>query len=209
MTRAFFVTGIGTEIGKTVVSSILVEALGADYWKPVQAGDLDYSDTMKVKNLVSNSRSDFHPERYRLTQPMSPHAAAAIDGVAIQLTDFHLPNTRNNLIVEGAGGLMVPLNQQDCMIDLIRYLNIPVVLVSQNYLGSINHTLLSIKVLEMYGVPIQGLIFNGEKNSATEQIIEKMGKVKILGRVAAMTTIDKNAIRQAAATIDIKGLINA
>lgn len=209
MTRAFFVTGIGTEIGKTVVSSILVEALGADYWKPVQAGDLDYSDTMKVKNLVSNSRSDFHPERYRLTQPMSPHAAAAIDEVAIQLTDFHLPNTRNNLIVEGAGGLMVPLNQQDCMIDLIRYLNIPVVLVSQNYLGSINHTLLSIKVLEMYGVPIQGLIFNGEKNSATEQIIEKMGKVKILGRVAAMTTIDKNAIRQAAATIDIKGLINA
>ena len=140
-----FVTGIGTEVGKTVIAAILTEALEADYWKPVQAGDLDYSDTHKVRDLVSHDKSVFHPETHALHHPMSPHAAAERDGVEISLDDFQLPQTENNLIVEGAGGLMVPLNSKDCIIDLIEKLDIEVVLVSRNYLGSINHTLLSVE----------------------------------------------------------------
>ena len=142
-----FVTGIGTEVGKTVISAILTEALEADYWKPVQAGDLDYSDTHKVKDLVSNSKSVFHCETHALNHPMSPHAAAERDGVEISLNDFQIPKTDNHLVIEGAGGLMVPLNRKDCIIDLIENFGVEAVLVSRNYLGSINHTLLSVEAL--------------------------------------------------------------
>jgi dethiobiotin synthetase len=145
--KQLFVTGISTEVGKTVVSSILTEYLQADYWKPIQSGDLHLSDTMKVQSLVSNSKTVFHPERYRLQSPLSPHASAEIDGIQISLNDFELPQTENNLIVEGAGGLFVPLNEKDTVIDLIERLKLPVVLVSRNYLGSINHTMLSIEAL--------------------------------------------------------------
>ncbi|MFT4760228.1 MAG: dethiobiotin synthetase [Paraglaciecola sp.] len=197
MSKTFFITGIGTEIGKTVVSAIFTEVLKADYWKPVQAGDLDNSDTMKVQDLISNSQSKFHPEQYRLNHPMSPHAAADLDGVNIKLTDFEIPKTDNALLIEGAGGLFVPLNHEDCMIDLIKYLNVPVILVSQNYLGSINHTLLSINALMNVEIPIAGVVFNGEPNAATEAVIEKMTGVQVLGKVGQLGQIDKEAIREA------------
>src|SRR6476659_2243052 len=122
MSHTYFVTGIGTEIGKTLISAILVEKLQADYWKPIQSGDLDFSDTLKVKNMISNSRSTFHPEAYRLTQPFSPHHSAELDHVQIDLNKIQLPETTQNLIIEGAGGLMVPLNQDKLMIDLIQKL---------------------------------------------------------------------------------------
>jgi len=125
--KTYFITGIGTDIGKTVVSAILVEALKADYWKPVQSGDLHQTDTMKVQGLISNSISNFFPEAYRLTQPMSPHAAAAIDGVRINLESLQVPPTNNNLIIEGAGGLMVPLNNDFLVIDLIEKLKAEVI----------------------------------------------------------------------------------
>ena len=190
----FFVTGIGTEIGKTVVSSILTEYLQADYWKPVQSGDLHLTDTMKVQALVSNTKSYFHPERHRLNAPLSPHAAAALDGVQIQLSDFTLPQTSNHLIVEGAGGLMVPLNDQDLMIDLIKQLGIPVILVSRNYLGSINHTVLSIEALQRRDIPIAGIVINGEPNPATESFIESMSALPILFRVGHFAEISKEEI---------------
>ena len=190
----FFVTGIGTEIGKTVVSSILTEYLQADYWKPVQSGDLHLTDTMKVQALVSNTKSYFHPERHRLNAPLSPHAAAALDGVQIQLSDFTLPQTSNHLIVEGAGGLMVPLNDQDLMIDLIKQLGIPVILVSRNYLGSINHTVLSIEALQRRDIPIAGIVINGEPNPATETFIESMSALPILFRVGHFAEISKEEI---------------
>ena len=192
----FFVTGIGTEIGKTVVSSILTEYLQADYWKPVQSGDLHLTDTMKVQALVSNTKSYFHPERHRLNAPLSPHAAAALDGVQIQLSDFTLPQTSNHLIVEGAGGLMVPLNDQDLMIDLIKQLGIPVILVSRNYLGSINHTVLSIEALQRREIPIAGIVINGEPNPATESIIESMSALPILFRVGHFAEISKEEIQR-------------
>jgi dethiobiotin synthetase len=192
----FFVTGIGTEIGKTVVSSILTEYLQADYWKPVQSGDLHLTDTMKVQALVSNTKSYFHPERHRLNAPLSPHAAAALDGVQIQLSDFTLPQSSNHLIVEGAGGLMVPLNDQDLMIDLIKQLGIPVILVSRNYLGSINHTVLSIEALQRREIPIAGIVINGEPNPATESIIESMSALPILFRVGHFAEISKEEIQR-------------
>ena len=192
----FFVTGIGTEIGKTIVSSILTEYLQADYWKPVQSGDLHLTDTMKVQALVSNTKSYFHTERHRLNAPLSPHAAAALDGVQIQLSDFTLPQTSNHLIVEGAGGLMVPLNDQDLMIDLIKQLGIPVILVSRNYLGSINHTVLSIEALQRRDIPIVGIVINGEPNPATETFIESRSALPILFRVGQFSEISKEEIQR-------------
>ena len=172
-TRPIFITGIGTGVGKTIVSAILVQNLKADYWKPIQSGDLDNSDTALVRSLVSNKLSTFHPEAYRLTQPFSPHKSAALDGIYIDPEKFVLPKTENQLIIEGAGGLMVPINDQFLMIDLIKKLDAEVVLVSKNYLGSINHTLMSAGILKNNGIKLSRLIFSGEQDHDSESIIRK------------------------------------
>lgn len=189
-----FITGIGTEVGKTIISAILTEALQADYWKPVQAGDLHDSDTHKVERLISNSRSHFFDETHRLNHPMSPHAAAERDGVKIRLSDFKIPETDNHLVIEGAGGLMVPLNQEDCVVDLIDQIEAEVVLVSRHYLGSINHTLLSIEELKKRGIAIKGIIFNGKENKDTETIILSMSGVRLLGRIEEEESINQAVI---------------
>lgn len=190
----FIVAGIGTEIGKTFISSILVEALEANYWKPIQSGGLDYTDTDTVKGLVTNQKSVFYPEAYRLTQPLSPHAAAAIDGVRIELEDFQLPQTTAPLVVELAGGLMVPLNNDVLNIDLIEQFNLPVVLVTRNYLGSINHTLLSVHLLQSRGIAIKGLIFNGLSNPATESFILNHTKLPLLAKVEEHSAITPSLV---------------
>ncbi len=171
--KPLFVTGIGTGVGKTYVSAYLVETLQADYWKPVQSGDLEATDTMKVKSMVKNKKSVFHPETYRLTQPFSPHKSAELDGLVIDPQRFILPETQNQLIVEGAGGLMVPLNDEFLMIDLIAQLQSEVILVVMHYLGSINHTLLSIEALKNRNLPINRVVFNGIKEAYSENIIKK------------------------------------
>ena len=204
MNKTYFVTGIGTEIGKTISSAVLVEKLNADYWKPIQAGDLDNSDTLKVQNLITNKVSQFHPEAYRLTQPFSPHYAAELDGVEIELSKIIIPKTNNNLIIEGAGGLMVPINQNELMIDLIKKLNVEVILISKNYLGSINHTLLSIESLKNRNISIKGIIFNGVKTEATESIIIKRTGLKFLGRVLEMDNIDKSTIKSCGELLKIE-----
>jgi dethiobiotin synthetase len=197
----YFVTGIGTEIGKTVVSATLVEALQADYWKPIQSGDLDYTDSMKVQSWISNTQTRIFPERFRLTMPLSPHASAAIDGVEIKVSDFQLPPTDRPLIVEGAGGLMVPLNHQETMLDLMQNLGLPVILVVRHYLGSINHTLLSLEVLRSRGIVLAGLLYNGAENVASEKAIDALSGVKVLGRVGEMGHISPEAIAQQAEAI--------
>lgn len=194
MKKRYFITGIGTDVGKTLVSAILTESLEADYWKPVQAGDLLNSDTIKVSNLISNTRSKFHREAYQLSEPMSPHAAARIDGVQIDISSIQLPQTENHLIVEGAGGLMVPLNDQQLILDLIKHLDVEVILVSQNYLGSINHTLLTIEVLKSNKINIRGIIFNGDENKETESFILNHSSINFLGRVRQHTSINKEVI---------------
>jgi dethiobiotin synthetase len=201
--QPIFITGISTGIGKTIVSAIITEKLQANYWKPIQSGDLDNSDTLKVKSLVSNGKTVFHPETYQLTQPFSPHKSAALDRIVIENEKFILPETNNRLVIEGAGGLMVPLNDHFLIIDLIKQLNAAVILVSQNYLGSINHTLLSIAILKQYGIDILGIIFNGEANSDSECYILQYTGVKLLGRVPEFEVINKEAILEAGKYIDL------
>lgn len=191
----YFVSGIGTEVGKTVVSAILVEYLQADYWKPVQAGDLDDTDSMKITQWISNNHSVVHPEGFRLNTPASPHYAAALDGVRIGLDDFKLPLTENDLIVEGAGGLMVPLNEEDLIIDLIKKIKLPLILVSRNYLGSINHTLLSIEVLQKRGIEIAGIIFNGKETLSTQTVIEQWTGVPIIGFIPELEKVNQDSIK--------------
>jgi len=201
--KPIFVTGIGTGIGKTVVSAVLTEKLKADYWKPVQSGDLDSSDTLKVKCLVSNLITAFHPETYGLTQPYSPHKSARIDGIEIDEAEFSIPQTNNLLVIEGAGGLMVPLNDHFLMIDLIKKFGSEVVLVSQNYLGSINHTLLSISALKQYDIKIKGIIFNGKNDPDSESYILQYTGIKLLGHLPEFEGVDKQAVIDAGKHIDL------
>ncbi|MFT4680633.1 MAG: dethiobiotin synthetase [Granulosicoccus sp.] len=183
MSRNFFISGNGTDVGKTVVSACLVHALKADYWKPIQAGDLEFGDAERVKSLAASNCREFHSTTYGLTKPMSPHAAAEIDGVEIQLDQIQIPETDNDLIIEGAGGLLVPLNEQQTIISLVGHLNVPLILVCGTYLGSINHSLLSISEAERNGIEIAGLVFFGEQNEESERIILKMSGAKKLGGV--------------------------
>lgn len=164
-----FITGIGTEIGKTVCSAILVEHFKTDYWKPVQSGDLHYTDSNKIEKWTDNTYC--HPETYRLQLAASPHQSAKAENIQINLDDFQLPDTENSLIVEGAGGLMVPLSDDVFMIDLIEQLKLPTALVVRNYLGCINHTLLSIMALEQRNIKLEYLILNGEFPEDTERVI--------------------------------------
>ncbi|MGC1471431.1 MAG: dethiobiotin synthase [Psychroserpens sp.] len=190
--NTYFITGIGTDVGKTIASAIITEALKADYWKPIQAGDLDQGDADKVKGLVSNTTTTFHKNSYALKTPMSPHAAATIDGITIDLKQIKPPKTKNNLVIEGAGGLLVPLNSQQTILDLIKP-NYKVIVVSRHYLGSINHTLLTLKLLQEKGFDV-ALIFSGNKHETTEDIITNMTNVKAIGRIDEEPYFDKNVV---------------
>ena len=200
MGKKIFVTGIGTDVGKTICSSIIVKALNADYWKPIQAGDLLNSDTLKVKSLT-NCKA--FPEAYQLSEPMSPHAAAIIDNITIDLDQLNAPETDNMLVIEGAGGLMVPLNEEETILDLLKKYNYPTIVVSKNYLGSINHTLCTLTLLKAANIPVIGVLFNGEENSETERIIVKQGKVKNLGRIPKLKELSPLVIQQIAATLKL------
>ena len=188
-----FITGIGTDVGKTVASAIVTQALEADYWKPVQAGDLALSDTHKVKSQILNSKSQFHPNAYALNTPASPHLAAELDGITIDLNQIKEPKTNNHLVIEGAGGILVPLNNNDCIIDLIQP-DYKVIVVSRHYLGSINHTLLTIEALQNRKIKIAGIIFSGDENQATESIILNKTGVKFIGRIDNEPYFDANVI---------------
>ena len=199
--QRYFITGIGTDVGKTIASAIITEALQADYWKPIQAGDLDNSDTDKVKALVSNSKTAYHPNSFSLNTPMSPHAAAAIDGVIMKANLVITPKSNNDkLVVEGAGGLFVPINDTETILDLIQQDDI-IIVVSRHYLGSINHSLLSIEILKQKGFSKIGILFNGKENSTTEEIITKMTGVTVLGRIDELDTLSQETIHTQAKNI--------
>lgn len=189
-----FITGIGTDVGKTIASSIVVEALEADYWKPIQAGDLGNSDSHKIKSLILNPKSQIFGNVYALNTPVSPHLAALIDGITINLKQIVEPKTKNHLVIEGAGGVLVPLNVFDCVIDLIQK-DYKVIVVSRHYLGSINHTLLTIEALKNRKISVAGIIFSGDENKATEEIILKKTGVKFIGRIDNEPYFDANVIR--------------
>ncbi len=181
MPKQYIIAGIGTEIGKTVCSAIITKALRADYWKPIQAGNLTDGDAYWVQQWVPGT--EIHPSTYALQNPLSPHTAAELDGIRIDLNSFHLPKTNENLVVELAGGIMVPLNEKNTNLDLIERLGLPVILVSKNYLGSINHTLMTFEILKSRNIDIAGIVFNGQTNSSGESFILNHTGLPVLLRV--------------------------
>ena len=194
--QRLFVSGIGTDVGKTIISAILVEKMQADYWKPVQTGADTDSDTLTVKCLVTNTRSQFFKESFSLKKPVSPHEAAALEGVEIRLEQLIVPVTENNLIIEGAGGLMVPLNDTQIMADLVCYFDAELILVCKHYLGSINHTLLSLELIKQRKLNFKGIIFTGSQNLASESFILKYSGIKKLGYIPELDKIDSFSIKQ-------------
>ncbi len=190
-----FITGIGTDVGKTIASAIITEALQADYWKPIQAGDLSQSDSHKISNYISNTKTIIHPNSYALNTPASPHYAASLDNLVIDIKKIKEPKTQNHLVIEGAGGILVPLNNQDTIADLIQP-DYKVIVVSRHYLGSINHTLMTIEALTSRKISIAGILFNGDENPATESIILSKTGIKNLGRIGNEPYFDKNVIAE-------------
>jgi len=196
MKKTFFITGIGTDVGKTVVASILSEALFASYWKPIQAGNLNNSDSQKVKEWTNNV--DVLDEKYRLQLAESPHSAARAQGTII-FPDFPIPQCNNNLIIEGAGGILVPFNDNgNTWIDWVKLHNIPVIIVIKHYLGSINHTLLTINQLKQHKITIMGLIVSGQRHIESERIIKKISHLNVFLHVPFHTNIDTAFITQIA-----------
>lgn len=191
--KRIFVTGISTDVGKTIACAILTEALKADYWKPIQAGELDNTDSHKVGRLLSNKKTVIHPCDLELKTHMSPHAAAEIDGVEINIHAIQEPITKNHLVIEGAGGLLVPLNDNYTVLDLIQP-NYKVVVVSRHYEGSINHTLLTIGLLQSKGYEVS-VLFSGNEHPTTESIILKKTGVAYLGRINEEESFDKKTIK--------------
>ena len=191
-----FITGIGTNVGKTVVSAILTEALQADYWKPIQSGTIEGKDSETVTSLISNSKTVIHPETYLLKQPLSPHFAAKLDGVTIEMEKLQLPTTCNHLIIEGAGGLLVPINKNEYVIDVAKKIDCEIVLVISSYLGCINHTLLSIEYLKSNNFKIYALVFNGDFDLEVKQSILDYTLNPIIIDIPTLNTLSKQLISE-------------
>ena len=197
----YFITGIGTNVGKTIVSAIITEALKADYWKPIQSGTNEGLDSTTVKELISNTKTIIHPEAYLLKEPLSPHMAAKIDGIAIELENIQLPKSQNNLIIEGAGGLMVPINNKHYVIDIAKKFDCEIIVVVSNYLGCINHSLLTIDYLIKHNFKIKALIFNGDFSEEVKASIRNyVPNIKNID-IPSMTLINKEIIQSAANTV--------
>lgn len=183
--REFIITGTDTNMGKTVVSAILMTGLKGKYWKPIHTGIEDDTDTQQMMNYTQLNQKHFFPERYHFACRMSPHHAAAIEGTHINLNDFRIPNYQpfEHLIVETAGGVMVPLNDHQYNVDLIKKLNIPVIVVCRSSLGTLNHTLLTLHLLRSYSIPVFGVIVNGPRNPFNAESIAKYGRVPVLAQI--------------------------
>ena len=197
MNKKYFVTGIGTSVGKTIVSAVLVKLWNAEYWKPIQSGDLESSDSLMLRALVGNELI-VHPERFKLNTPASPHYSAEVDGVEISIQDFQCPETNGNLIVEGAGGMFVPINDQEFIIDLAEHLDLPVILVCSDYLGSINHSLLSFHSLNERGIAVEYIVLNGEFKESSKRILikNKPAGSKIM-EIPQLETVDAAGLEKA------------
>jgi dethiobiotin synthetase len=199
MANSYFVSGIGTDIGKTISCAVLAEAFKADYWKPIQAGNIESSDPMIIQNLITNTVTEIHIPSYSFELPASPHFAAEKEGIDIEIDKIKIPKTKNTLFIEGAGGLLVPVNRNELVIDLIEELNVPVILVVRNYLGAINHTLLSIEALKQRRIKLTGVIYNGGNRLENIDFIEKFTGARTLGSIPEMEVINKETISREAA----------
>jgi len=200
--KRYFITGIGTNVGKTFVSAILTEALKADYWKPVQTGIIESSDVNDVSRLISNQKTQFHRESYSFTAPVSPHLAAAIENDTIELSNINVPETKNNLIIEGAGGLLAPLNKASYVIDLAKKFDAEIVLVIRNYLGCINHSLLSIDYLMSHNFKVKGIVLNGNFDALVEDAITSYAPIPVLAKFLDMNRVNQHVVEDLARSID-------
>ena len=203
--RGVFVTGTDTDAGKTVVAAALVAALGADYWKPVQSGadELPGGDTGVVARLTGRPRADFPPPAYVFQAALSPDQAAELEGVRIDPARIVLPARDRFLVVEGAGGLLVPLDGATLMIDLAARLGLPIVLAARTGLGTINHTLLSLEALARRGLPVAGVVFSGPDHPRNLETIRRLGGAPILGRIPRLDPLTPAALLEAAAHLDL------
>lgn len=188
------IVGIHTGVGKTVASAIIAEALGADYWKPVQSG-ADERDTTLVWQLLSNGHQRVHPEAVLLKEPISPHAAAALEGVEVDFTKFQWPQTDKLLIVETAGGVLSPINSHQTMLDFVAYADMPVILVAKHYLGSITHTLTAVEVLKSRNIPLLGMVVSGDTLESSESFIEQYTNLNFSARIPQIIEITPEYIR--------------
>lgn len=193
-----FVTGTDTDIGKTIAAACLVRALNGNYWKPVQSGLADGTDTETLQKLVKRDDLTCFSSTYELRQPLSPHEAARRDGVDIVMNRFRLPKSEHPIVVEGAGGVMVPLNKRALMIDLIKKFKLPVIVVARSGLGTINHTVLTLKALKDKKCNVLGVIVNGPRNAANVAAIETYGKIRVLWQMTPMKPLNSKSLSRAA-----------
>lgn len=188
----YFITGTDTDVGKTVAAAWAMLQLDGVYWKPTQSGMPHDIDTVRALTELPEER--FFPSTYVLSEPLSPHEAARRDGVSIDMAAFTVPETDRPLVVEGAGGLMVPLNDHSFVIDLIKQLGFPAVLVCRSGLGTINHTLLSLEALRTRGIEIAGLIINGTKAPHNRQALEQYGGVPVIAEIDYLDPLNREAL---------------
>ena len=189
--QSIFVTGTDTGIGKTIVSTILTLGLNGRYWKPIQSGLEDETDTQFVKRILGHEY--VYEESYKLTRPLSPNHAADIDGLEIKLDSIEIPSCKNKiLIIEGAGGVLVPLNNKALMIDFIKLLSSPCIIIAKSGLGTLNHTLLTIEALKKRNIPILGVVLNGERNDKNRKSIEQFGNVKVIMEIPRLESYNKH-----------------
>ena len=200
---SIIIAGIHTGIGKTICSAVICQALGYDYFKPIQAGDLDNSDSVFIKKNVDNPSCIIHRESYQLNTPASPHFASALDGITIKKENIILPVSKNNIVIETAGGIMSPLAKNFLNIDLVQHFNLPVIIVASNYLGSINHTLLSVSAMQQRNITIQGLVFSGEAVESTRQYILEYTQLPLLFSIPLFQNINSQVVADFAKTISI------
>ena len=195
MINNLIVAGIGTEVGKTVVSAVLVKMLNADYWKPISCGAEKDRDSHHIRNLVADPSLCCHPEAYHFAESTSPHYAAYLEGIEIP-SEIIPPQSKKTVVIESVGGVLVPVNNTQVTMDVFCKWGFPWILVSRNYLGSINHTLLTVEALKQRNVDIFGLVFNGLENVYTEKFITDYTRLPVLGRIKEEEKIDLNIIER-------------
>ncbi len=199
---SYFITGTDTDVGKSVASAWLMLTLGFDYWKPIQSGLEGQTDLEFQKELTGLPDNRFYPETYSLTQPLSPHESARRDGVTIDMDKFQLPSS-DNLIIEGAGGLMVPINNTQFVVDMISHLNVPAIVVCRSGLGTINHTLLSLEALKKRSIPVAGLIMQGALSPHNREALEEFGDAPIIAEIPHFENLTKENLLTVQPEIDL------
>ena len=196
--KGFFITGTDTGVGKTFFSSILMKKFDFDYWKPIQTGKFTENDTLYIKENIGIEENRFHKSIYSFKKPLSPHLASSYEKTSINMKKIKKPRSHRPLIIEGVGGILVPLNKKDLLINLIKKFKLPVIVVSKSILGTINHTLMTLEILKKSKINIFGVILNKVKNKKegdeNAKSIEKFGNIKVLGQISSINGVTRKKI---------------